>query len=77
MKYDVVIVDTGYNLSHPKLKDKIMTGIQIVRKHKGYEILDLLDDNDDVGHGTAISNIIYTFWKLPKNFSIYNDIWIS
>lgn len=70
MKYDVVIVDTGYNLSHPKLKDKIMTGIQIVRKHKGYEILDLLDDNDDVGHGTAISNIIYTHDSTASIFMI-------
>ena len=58
MKYDVVIVDTGYNLSHPKLKDKIMTGIQIVRKHKGYEILDLLDDIADCSPMTHIIIII-------------------
>ena len=61
MKCDIVIVDTGYNGSHPKLRNKNITGIQIFKKDIcGYEIITLPQDNDDVGHGTAISNIIYT-----------------
>lgn len=61
MKYDIVIVDTGYNGSHPRLKNRSITGIQICKKDvSGYEIITLPKDNDDVGHGTAVSNIIYT-----------------
>lgn len=32
MKYDIVIVDTGYNGSHPRLKNKSITGIKFVKK---------------------------------------------
>ena len=61
MKYDIVIVDTGYNASHPRLKNRSLTGIQICKKDiSGYEIITLPKDNVDVGHGTAVSNIIYT-----------------
>jgi len=61
MKYDIVIVDTGYNGSHPRLRNRNITGIQICKKDVcGYEIITLPQDSDDVGHGTAISNIIYT-----------------
>ena len=61
MKYDIVIVDTGYNGSHPRLKNKNITGIQICKNDVGsYDIVTLPQDSDDVGHGTAISNIIYS-----------------
>ena len=61
MKYDIVIVDTGYNGSHPRLKNKNITGIQIRKNDvSSYDVITLPKDNDDVGHGTAISNIIYT-----------------
>lgn len=61
IKYDIVIVDTGYNGSHPRLKDRNITGIQICKKDVcKYEIVRLPQDSDDVGHGTAISSIIYT-----------------
>ncbi|MBD5082105.1 MAG: S8 family serine peptidase [Ruminococcaceae bacterium] len=61
MKYDIVIVDTGYNGSHPRLRNRNITGIQICKKDVfGYDIITLPQDSDDVGHGTAISNIIYT-----------------
>lgn len=42
MKYDIVIVDTGYNDSHPRLKNKSITGIKICKKDvSGYEIITL------------------------------------
>lgn len=39
MKYDIVIVDTGYNGSHPRLRNRNITGIQICKKDVcGYDI---------------------------------------
>lgn len=58
MEYDVVVVDTGCQCEHPKLKVKAIDGVCIIRNENGQFETSGLFFGDDVGHGTAICGII-------------------
>lgn len=59
MKCDIVIIDTGCEISHPRLVKKDIVNLQVIQKAEGnYSILHTDQDNDEVGHGTAICNIV-------------------
>lgn len=60
----IVIVDSGVNLEHKKLKDVTLSGIHIWKDEEGKLVRD--DDINDVyGHGTAVTNIIHK--TAPEN----------
>lgn len=64
-KFDVVIVDSGVNKSHPILDKKIIHGISIDFESDGsYRILE--DFSDDIGHGTAVYYLISKYVKDEK-----------
>lgn len=47
----VAVVDTGVDLDHPDLKDRLLPGINVVSQGR-------TDPNDDVGHGTHVAGVI-------------------
>ncbi|SDC72858.1 Subtilase family protein [Paenibacillus sp. UNCCL117] len=46
----VAVVDTGADLTHPDLKDQLVSGINVVNQEG--------DPQDDVGHGTHVAGVI-------------------
>lgn len=59
MKCDVVFIDTGCDISHPRLLQSKITNLQLVNNDAdNYELLQINRNNDDVGHGTALCNIV-------------------
>jgi thermitase len=47
----VAVVDTGVDLNHPDLRDRLLPGINVVSQGK-------TDPLDDVGHGTHVAGVI-------------------
>lgn len=59
-KIKIAIIDSGIDLSHPKLKKISASGISIRSVHNKVEIDSTF--NDQLGHGTAIASIIYKIY---------------
>ncbi|WP_438446249.1 S8 family peptidase [Gorillibacterium sp. sgz5001074] len=47
----VAVVDTGVDLDHPDLKDRLLPGVNVVSQGRS-------DPDDDVGHGTHVAGVI-------------------
>lgn len=61
----VAVVDTGVDIEHPDLKDRLM---------KGYNVIDPKSEPyDDVGHGTHVAGIISA--KVNNNEGIAGMMW--
>lgn len=52
----IIVIDSGINLSHPKLAEFNVSGFGIVGSDESYSISEQFDDA--IGHGTAVSYII-------------------
>lgn len=71
--YDCVIIDSGVNLQHNRLKNHKIYGMSISLLEKNNTVVSEVFQ-DRVGHGTAIYSIIYRY--APENTKILNiNIW--
>lgn len=59
-KIKIAIIDSGVDLSHPKLNDLSANGMSIKNIHGKIEMDSAFDDQ--LGHGTAIASIIYKIY---------------
>lgn len=57
-EYDVVVIDTGVEKSHSRLSNHDIECIKITKVTDGFLVDELSDGGDDVGHGTAVCDII-------------------
>jgi hypothetical protein len=62
MTLKIAIIDSGVEISHPRLKNCIISGIGLIPNGSTPKFTK--DFNDTMGHGTAISSIIHT--KCPS-----------
>lgn len=64
----IVIIDSGICKKHNYFKDKYINGVSIINKDGKFMVCDNIDDQ--VGHGTAVSSIIYENVKDTDVFNI-------
>lgn len=62
-EYDVVVIDTGVEKAHSRLANHDIECIKIAKVTDGFIVEDLSDGGDDVGHGTAVCDIIASHYK--------------
>lgn len=62
-EYDVVVIDTGVEKTHSRLANHRIECIKISKVTDGFVVEDLSDGEDDVGHGTAVCDIITSHYK--------------
>lgn len=62
-KYDVVVIDTGVEKTHSRLSKYDIECIKISKTADDYVVEDLIDGEDEVGHGTAVCDIITSHFK--------------
>ena len=62
-EYDVVIIDTGVEKEHSRLASQDIDCIRVSNNIDGFFVEELIDGDDDVGHGTAVCDIIKSHCK--------------
>lgn len=69
-EYDVVVIDTGVEKTHFRLENRDIECIKIVKVADGFMVEYLSEGGDDVGHGTAVCDIIASHYKDVSILSI-------